>query len=114
MSGVKSCPLCGDNGFIKVSTRRKPSGEWDARMKCEECGIELVCSGATEDDALTAVLMKWNTRAERTCHNVMPMMPSGMPYPDSFICSACGAHEDGVVKEDGMYCYNCGARVVSE
>ncbi len=117
MSGVKHCPLCADNGFVIASTRRKPSGEWDARMKCEECGIELVCSGATEDDALTAVLVKWNTRAERTCHPVEKFNEES-PWP-KLVCSECGRplHVDDAVDENGIeyselqpYC-GCGARV---
>lgn len=62
---VMACPLCGDSGFVKVATRCKPEGEWEARMKCEECGIELIKSGETEDAAITALLKAWNTRAER-------------------------------------------------
>lgn len=120
MSGVKHCPLCGDNGFVKASTRRKPSGEWDARMKCEECGIELVCSGATEDDALTAVLVKWNARAERTCvPRVVPRSFSGDSEP-SFYQAVCDC--GWIVGEDGAsslsdfehvdpYCGGCGAKV---
>ena len=118
MSVVKPCPLCVDNGFIKVNTRRKPSGEWDARMKCEECGIELVCSGATEDDAITAVLVKWNTRAERTCEPVKKFSEES-PWP-RLVCSECGRelHWDDIVNEVGEdscelqpYC-GCGAKVV--
>lgn len=62
---LKPCPFCGDSGFVKVATRCKPEGEWEARMKCEECGIELIKSGETEDAAITALLKAWNTRAER-------------------------------------------------
>ena len=64
-NGVRSCPLCGDSGFVKVATRCNPEGEWEARMKCEECGIELIKSGETEDAAITELLKAWNTRAER-------------------------------------------------
>lgn len=62
---LKPCPLCGDSGFVKVATRCKPEGEWEARMKCEECSIELIKSGETEDAAITALLKAWNTRVER-------------------------------------------------
>lgn len=108
MSGVKHCPLCGDNGFVKASTRRKPSGEWDARMKCEECGIELVCSGATEDDALTAVLVKWNTRSERTC--VLEDIPYEPGRWEGVRCSSCGVTDEDT-DLTGNYCTNCGARI---
>lgn len=40
MSNVKSCPLCGDKGFVKASTRRKPSGE-----RHTELLPELRCEG---------------------------------------------------------------------
>lgn len=50
-------------------------------------------------------------KRERVCHDITPNLSEGRPYPDTFTCSECGAREDGVVKEKGMYCYNCGARV---
>lgn len=95
---VMACPLCGDSGFIKVATRCKPEGEWEARMKCEECSIELIKSGETEDAAITALLKAWNTRAERTCKNRGSHMG----------CSECGWY----LNENARYCDGCGAKVV--
>ena len=103
MSELKACPFCGGG----LSVNMDKDGWW--HHSCVDY-CYLSAGFPTREEAIAAA----NARAERTCHNVMPMMSSGMPYPDSFICSACGAHEDGVVKEDGMYCYNCGAKVVVE
>lgn len=47
----------------------------------------------------------------RTCHNAMPLLPSGMPYPDSWMCSECGGRMDGIILEVGDYCPNCGSEV---
>ena len=99
-NGVMACPLCGDSGFVKVATRCKPEGEWEARMKCEECGIELIKSGETEDAAITALLKAWNTRAERTCHVVIE--------DECPTCSECG--ED--IDPSFTACPYCGAKVV--
>lgn len=109
---VMACPLCGDSGFIKVVTRCKPEGEWEARMKCEECGIELIKSGETEDAAITALLKAWNTRAERTCHPV-PKYGDDSPWP-VMVCSECGRplHYDEHREMDYQPYCGCGAKVV--
>lgn len=107
-NGVRSCPLCGDSGFVKVATRCKPEGEWEARMKCEECGIELIKSGETEDAAITELLKAWNTRAERTCK------PLYFEYGEGARCSECRRrlHYDEHTERDyPPYC-GCGAKVV--
>lgn len=56
----------------------------------------------------------WNTRAERTCHDVKPSLPF-------FKCDSCGMEDMGGTElwiQDGFYrsqkpnyCPNCGARV---
>lgn len=107
-NGVRSCPLCGDSGLVKVATRCNPEGEWEARMKCEECGIELIKSGETEDAAITELLKAWNTRAERTCK------PLYFEYGEGACCSECGRrlHYDEHTESDyPPYC-GCGAKVV--
>lgn len=106
---VMACPLCGDSGFVKVATRCKPEGEWEARMKCEECGIELIKSGETEDAAITALLKAWNTRAERTCR----LHDADYYSPGAVMCD-CGAYwfpENA--KSSFVFCPNCGAKVVN-
>lgn len=60
------------------------------------------------EDAIDATL------GQGTCHNAMPLLPSGMPYPDSWMCSECGGRMDGIILEIGNYCPNCGRKVVGE
>lgn len=74
-------------------------GEW----------TELVVENATPAQAIDATL------GRGTCHNAMPLLSSGMPYPDSWMCSECGGRMDGIILESGNYCPNCGRRLrVSE
>ena len=111
-NGVRSCPLCGDSGFVKVATRCNPEGEWEALMKCEECGIELIKSGETEDAAITEILKAWNTRAERTCHPVEKFTEDS-PWP-VMVCSECGRslyYDELREMSYQPYC-GCGAKVV--
>lgn len=107
-NGVRSCPLCGDSGFVKVATRCNPEGEWEARMKCEECGIELIKSGETEDAAITELLKAWNTRAERTCH--LERIPYEPGEYEGMRCSVCKTTD--LDMGEGPYCSVCGAKVV--
>lgn len=51
------------------------------------------------------------TLGRGTCHNAMPLLSSGMPYPDSWMCSECGGRLDGIILETGNFCPNCGRRV---
>ena len=51
------------------------------------------------------------TLGRGTCHNAMPLLPGGMPYPDSWMCSECGGRMDGIILEIGNFCPNCGRRV---
>lgn len=111
---VMACPLCGDSGFVKVATRCKPEGEWEARMKCEECGIELIKSGETEDAAITALLKAWNTRAERTC--TMTKLEPPLLLEGWWSCSECGPVFPPCNDEIAVWvlqqCPHCGAKVV--
>lgn len=110
---VMACPLCGDSGFVKVATRCKPEGEWEARMKCEECGIELIKSGETEDAAITALLKAWNTRAERTCKMEYEKSEPHI-HEGKLTCSECGAWAmfPPYNWSEYNYCPYCGAKVV--
>ena len=74
------------------------AGEW----------TELVVENATPEQAIEATL------GRGTCHNAMPLLPSGMPYPDSWMCSECGGRMDGIILEIGDYCPNCGRKIVVE
>ena len=71
------------------------AGEW----------TELVVENATPEQAIEATL------GRGTCYNAMPLLSSGMPYPDSWMCSECGGRMDGIILETGNYCPNCGRRV---
>lgn len=54
------------------------------------------------------------TLGRGTCRNAMPLLPSGMPYPDSWMCSECGGRMDGIILETGNFCPNCGMEVVDD
>ena len=71
-------------------------GEW----------TELVVENPTPQQAVESTL------GRGTCHNAMPLLPSGMPYPDSWMCSECGGRMDGIILEVGDYCPTCGRKVV--
>ena len=69
---------------------------------------------------LSMAIYRWSLTPEQaiaatlgrgTCHNAMPLLSSGMPYPDSWMCSECGGRMDGIILETGSYCPNCGRRV---
>ena len=79
---------------------------WDGlrRFWC----VELNDEGVRKRDERDATL------GRGTCHNAMPLLPSGMPYPDSWMCSECGGRMDGIILETGSYCPNCGRKVVEE
>ena len=68
-------------------------------------GLNVHICGFTPEQASEATL------GRGTCHNAMPLLSSGMPYPDSWMCSECGGRMDGIILETGSYCPNCGRRV---
>lgn len=80
MTELKPCPKCGEKGFVKAATRQMPDCDWEARLKCEECGNGLICFGRTEEDALTAVLKAWNTCALREVGISKLQKITGMSY----------------------------------
>ena len=71
-------------------------------------GLNVHICGFTPEQAIEATL------GRGTCHNAMPLLPSGMPYPDSWMCSECGGRMDGIILEIGDYCPNCGRKIVVE
>ena len=71
-------------------------------------GLVLFDHFVTPEQAIEATL------GRGTCHNAMPLLPSGMPYPDSWMCSECGGRMDGIILEIGDYCPNCGRKIVVE
>ena len=99
MNELLPCPFCGGEAHTIEPARYGKS--WGVRCECGAfLGFEL-----TEAEAVEA----WNTRAERTCHEVMV---------DKFFrgCSECGymwEYMYGIGKrERPNHCPNCGARVV--
>lgn len=70
--------------------------------------VRLHADGLTPEQAIDATL------GRGTCHNAMPLLPSGMPYPDSWMCSECGGRMDGIILEAGNYCPFCGREMVDE
>ena len=105
MTELKPCPCCGPKAFITPSTTcyaQEGPQPWSAELRCDECGLNISRTAATEKEALYEAVDAWNTRAERTCKP----MPG---YAHIFECSVCGCIDD-----DGIpnYCPSCEAKVV--
>lgn len=108
MIKIKPCPFCGG----------KPS------IRCDEFGFygsgsmfTHTCKGRKPQlnifssgyDTKQAAIEAWNTRYERTCHNVSRF--------DDFTCSECGGYILNYNSEYPVwtdYCPDCGAKVVQE
>lgn len=108
------CPFCG--GKAKKAMAITSDGELTASVVCESCQIgifHVTLEGDTWEpfrtyDEATAA---WNTRAERTCHNV-----NINGYAMRFECSECGfasivTNCESRMDELPNYCPNCGARI---
>lgn len=102
MTDLLPCPFCGGNAEISKDT----IGWYFVRCKTHLCyGENAVMRFINEEQAAIA----WNTRAERTCHN---LLGAGV-----FHCSECDmATEDwfdigGEPAYGYNYCPNCGAKV---
>lgn len=105
------CPFCGG----KAKWKGYYTGSTSGLVECAECAA---CTrGVNWEDAKE----RWNARAERTC--TMEKKKSG--YFTGLICSKCGCTSFYMYDDPGEhgmfiglpfpeYCYNCGARVVSE
>lgn len=103
---LKPCPFCGEEGHITMSSDGYGVECWNRR--CTDMQMEQLPS---EAEAVRA----WNTRVERTCHDVYPMATY------CFACSECGHTRRFIqgwnsVTHSGQdefnYCPNCGAKVV--
>lgn len=113
MTELLPCPFCGGEAKLySVGTGSPHYGHYH-QVVCQGC---LTASGAYwsgEQSAIDA----WNTRAERTCHDIKPQLPY-------FKCDVCGMADMGggeIWISDGFYrgqkpnyCPNCGAKVVEQ
>lgn len=121
MTSLLPCPFCGGEAITRLADRVPFRGmlhSWYVTCMNDRCGCELGFYGMdengtcgtyeTEEEAITA----WNTRAERTCHN---LLGAGV-----FHCSECDmATEDwsdigGEPAYGYNYCPNCGCRVLED
>lgn len=128
MTELKPCPCCGPKAFITPSTTcyaQEGPQPWSAELRCDECGLNISRTAATEKEALYEAVDAWNTRAERTCE--IARVETGEPAEydcDEVLwhCESC--HEEVAIyayNENGdtwadkpAFCPNCGAKVVSE
>ena len=115
---LKPCPFCGGEVEHQIM--------WDGACSftCSKCGLN---ARFTDDiaravpEALEKTERMWNTRYERTCHDISH---DSMPV---FQCSECGYlltirdeedytmwHGTFEVLDAPRYCPSCGARVVDE
>lgn len=65
---LKPCPCCGPKAFITPSSTcyaQEGPQPWSAELRCDECGLSISRSAATEKEALYEAIKAWNTRAER-------------------------------------------------
>lgn len=123
MTELKPCPCCGPKAFITPSTKCDPQAGkhcWTAELRCDECGLNISRSAATEEEALYGAIEAWNTRAERTCH---PVRRSGKSFSEEekkttldACCSEClgflGEAWEVFECECDLFCSGCGAKVV--
>lgn len=102
------CPFCGAPAkFTHISKKRVFAG--CTNLKCP-VGVHTA-NYATDAEAAEA----WNSRAERTCHDV------GSRWSIGFRCDVCG-FDAGIDDDESVnfgtdefnYCPSCGARVVYE
>ena len=95
---LKPCPFCGGEGFVNDD----PTGEGIGvlSVECHGCGAD---SGYWLRKDLA--IRSWNTRAERTCHDI----GGEAPFSAVFRCSECLTMDFGGTP---FFCRNCGAKVV--
>lgn len=112
------CPCCGEDVALAIDNYQ---GEWAATAYCDDCGLTARAEGASKDDAISNLQNIWNTRYEKTCHDISH---DSMPV---FQCSECGYlltirdeedytmwHGTFEVLDAPRYCPSCGAKVVDE
>ena len=108
MSELLPCPFCGSGWLYEIS--RNDYYDYTPAMFCNSCKAVVTWEQVEEEgvnDKTTAFVRKhWNSRAERTCHNVDDHKTVW------FICSVCGCSQ--TLSHTRSYCPNCGAKVVGE
>lgn len=122
MTEIKPCPCCGPKSFIAPSATcyaQEGPQPWSAELRCEECGLSISRSAATDEEALSEAIKAWNTRAERTCKPYVFMddqiTESIQRWLGECDCGAIlgeGTDEYAVSLCFPNYCPNCGAKVV--
>lgn len=103
---LKPCPFCGSAGKMFKAEWLTPDMRYTTyQFGCENedcpCSANRFSTACTEEKAIAA----WNTRAERTCHDVLGEV-------EPFECSECHRRTDD--KKYPNYCWYCGAKVVEE
>lgn len=106
------CPFCGSTHIYETfeSMDGYRNTEDTAVLFCNACKA-IVKLEHNELEGVNETTRKvareaWNTRAERTCHNINDPMKSGEL---GFKCSVCGHWDEW---QQPNFCPNCGAKVV--
>ena len=96
---LKSCPFCG-------SEKENP---YSHTPGCYLRLIWLLVEGVY-DPSEEELLKAWNTRAERTCKQVITEYNDGLMPPFTAHCSECG----DAWGYTPNYCPDCGAKVLGD
>ena len=113
MDRLKPCTFCGGEAETwSHYFEEEDMTLWQVRCKERPYSVEHPCYTAdsfisfeTEAEAVEA----WNTRAERTCHDML-----GGSYSSDMECSECRTrwYVGCMTNGEWNYCPNCGAKVV--
>lgn len=105
-SELKPCPFCGGEAELRhIHVEFKNAPTFDQWFVDHECEVMKKRGVIFSNEGAEKVIEAWNTRAERTCHDV----GHERGYKRFFVCSVCERkHGDGTPN----YCPGCGAKVV--
>lgn len=80
-------------------------------VKCGTCH----CTSGVMQMSRSKAAEAWNRRAERTCSAIYDGDDSGHEFAGkSWHCSNCGHEMDEYEAKCGVYCIECGAKLVGE